>query len=161
MTCMYGLMLIMAGGTFTQNTYKTLRVVGAEYTFMYAVWCTNEHQLYDMAVDPHQMRNLHGTKGTTSGFDVARLTTRLDTLLLTLKSCKGNACRDPWRTVFPDGGVRSLKDAMDDKYDAFFDSQEKVTFSACANGYLTQYEGALGPAIYQGRHLTNRAEDWV
>lgn len=33
-----------------QNTYKTVRVVADEYDFMYAVWCTNEHQLFDMKV---------------------------------------------------------------------------------------------------------------
>jgi hypothetical protein len=36
------------------NTYKALRVVGGEegnrYNLYYSVWCTNEHELYDMTV---------------------------------------------------------------------------------------------------------------
>ena len=32
------------------NTYKTVRVVGEEYDLAYTVWCTNEHELYDMTV---------------------------------------------------------------------------------------------------------------
>ena len=32
------------------NTYKALRVIGAEYNFYYSVWCNNEHELYDLKV---------------------------------------------------------------------------------------------------------------
>ena len=32
------------------NTYKSLRVIGNGYDLYYAVWCTNEHELYDMTV---------------------------------------------------------------------------------------------------------------
>jgi hypothetical protein len=34
------------------NTYKTVRVMGEGYNLMYTVWCTNEHELYDMNVRP-------------------------------------------------------------------------------------------------------------
>jgi len=32
------------------NTYKALRIVADEYDLAYMVWCTNEHELYDMKV---------------------------------------------------------------------------------------------------------------
>lgn len=32
------------------NTYKALRVVAKNYDISYIVWCTNEHELYDMKV---------------------------------------------------------------------------------------------------------------
>ena len=32
------------------NTYKTVRVLAEEYNLMYTVWCTNDHELYDMTV---------------------------------------------------------------------------------------------------------------
>jgi hypothetical protein len=32
------------------NTYKALRVIGKEYNLYYSVWCTNEHELYDLKV---------------------------------------------------------------------------------------------------------------
>jgi N-acetylglucosamine-6-sulfatase len=35
---------------FPNNTYKHVRVIGDDYDLAYAVWCTNEHELYDMAV---------------------------------------------------------------------------------------------------------------
>lgn len=35
---------------FPNNTYKHVRVIGADYDLAYAVWCTNEHELYDMTV---------------------------------------------------------------------------------------------------------------
>ncbi|KAK2612612.1 hypothetical protein QQS21_001384 [Conoideocrella luteorostrata] len=153
-------------GKFTRNTYKTLRLIGKNYDFMYAVWCTNEHQLYDMAADPHQLSNLYGNRGkTSSGYSIPSLTPRLDALLLTLKSCKGKACRKPWQKLFPKGDVYNLEDALDTKYDDFFfKQQEKVTFSECGLGYITAYEGALEPIIYDdGKQFISRNnwEDWV
>ena len=35
---------------FPENTYKTVRVIGEGYDLSYTVWCTNEHELYDMTV---------------------------------------------------------------------------------------------------------------
>jgi len=35
---------------WANNTYKSVRVVGEEYDLSYTVWCTNEHELYDMKV---------------------------------------------------------------------------------------------------------------
>ena len=32
------------------NTYKALRLVGSDYNFYYSVWCSGEHQLYDLNV---------------------------------------------------------------------------------------------------------------
>jgi hypothetical protein len=32
------------------NTYKALRIISEHYNFHYAVWCTNEHELYDLKV---------------------------------------------------------------------------------------------------------------
>jgi arylsulfatase A-like enzyme len=35
---------------YLNNTYKALRVISEEYNFYYSVWCTNEHELYDLKV---------------------------------------------------------------------------------------------------------------
>lgn len=35
---------------FTNNTYKALRVIGKGYDLYYSVWCSGEHQLYDLIV---------------------------------------------------------------------------------------------------------------
>lgn len=34
------------------NTYKALRIIGESYNLYYSVWCTNEHELYDLKVSP-------------------------------------------------------------------------------------------------------------
>lgn len=39
---------VVGGGLF--NTYKTVRVIGDDYSLGYVVWCLNEHELYDMKV---------------------------------------------------------------------------------------------------------------
>jgi N-acetylglucosamine-6-sulfatase len=38
------------------NTYKAIRLVGKDYSLYYAVWCTNERELYDMKVRQSQVR---------------------------------------------------------------------------------------------------------
>lgn len=32
------------------NSYKSARILSEEYNLYYAVWCTNEHELYDLSV---------------------------------------------------------------------------------------------------------------
>ncbi len=34
------------------NTYKALRLIGKNYNLYYSVWCTNEHELYDLKAGP-------------------------------------------------------------------------------------------------------------
>lgn len=135
-------------GTLGGGTFKALRLVGRDYDFSYSVWCTGEHELYDMTSDRDQMHNLYGTNATASGFAVGTLTARLDALVLTLKNCKGASCRQPWKTLFPRGEVSSLGEAMDARYDGFFGGQERVSFSECLDGYILAAEGALGPTSY-------------
>jgi arylsulfatase A-like enzyme len=35
---------------FWNNTYKGLRLIGNGYSFYYSVWCSGEHELYDLKV---------------------------------------------------------------------------------------------------------------
>jgi arylsulfatase A-like enzyme len=35
---------------YPNHTYKALRVVGNDYNLLYTVWCSGEHELYDMLV---------------------------------------------------------------------------------------------------------------
>lgn len=42
----------------SNNTYKALRVIGQTYNLSYSVWCTNEHELYDLTTDPYQITNI-------------------------------------------------------------------------------------------------------
>lgn len=35
---------------YWNNTYKALRLIGKDYNLYYSVWCSGEHQLYDLNV---------------------------------------------------------------------------------------------------------------
>jgi arylsulfatase A-like enzyme len=41
------------------NTYKASRVIGNGYNLQYTVWCTNEHELYDLDVSHLPSHSLH------------------------------------------------------------------------------------------------------
>ena len=56
-----------------------------------------------------------------------QLINRLDAVLMVTKSCKQDACRNPWGVIFPEGDVTGLKQAMSSNYDTFFANQPKVS----------------------------------
>ena len=41
----------------TNNTYKALRIIGDDYNLYYSVWCTNEHELYDLKVGTQPLKS--------------------------------------------------------------------------------------------------------
>lgn len=81
---------------------------------------------------------------------IAQTQNRLDALLMVLKSCSASSCTDPWSVVHPKGGVVNLRDAMDAKYDAFYESQPKVAFSKCEPGHIVSSEGPQEGIAYGG-----------
>lgn len=60
-----------------------------------------------------------------------------------LKSCKGQVCVKPWDALHPRGEVMTLKDALDVRYDHFYDVEQttRVQFNECARGYFLDAEG--------------------
>ncbi|KAF2260108.1 putative arylsulfatase [Lojkania enalia] len=143
------------------NTYKALRLIGDRYSFYYSIWCTNEHELYDMTEDPYQMNNLVSKltdaslmpklAGTLLDRPLSQVVPRLDALLLVLKSCKERNCRDPWWALHRQGNVHSLVDALNPLYDEFYDRQAKVRFSKCTQGYLVEFEGPQTATPYPSK----------
>ncbi|KAJ6179916.1 hypothetical protein N7519_010377 [Penicillium mononematosum] len=130
--------------TVPNNTYKAVRLFSTDYNLFYSVWCNNEHELYDLTTDPYQVHNLwtgDAQKVDILGHPMREVIPRLDALLMVLKSCLGSECIKPWDTLHPDGSVTSLRDALDDKYDIFYQSQPKVSFGRCAYGYEIDAEG--------------------
>ncbi|XEV01814.1 hypothetical protein FSHL1_007101 [Fusarium sambucinum] len=129
------------------NTYKGVRIVHEDYDLYYSAWCNNEHELYDVKTDPGQLNNLFPVDGKATadkaflGTTVQQVINRLDALMLVLKSCKGNTCIEPWKTLHPDGNVANLKDALGGKFDSFYEEQVKVRFDRCEDGYLVAAEG--------------------
>lgn len=81
---------------------------------------------------------------TILGFSIPKLVSRLDSLLLVLKSCKGEVCVKPWEAVHPDGLVKSLEDALSARYDYFYEvEQTRVKFNKCEQGYIPGSEGPM------------------
>ncbi|KAJ4310259.1 hypothetical protein N0V84_011061 [Fusarium piperis] len=129
------------------NTYKGVRIAHEDYDLYYSAWCSNEHELYNLKTDPGQLHNLfpEGHDVTTGvsllGKSVRQVIDRLDALMLVLKSCKGESCIEPWKVLHPDDDVASLKDALEDRFDEFYEKQVKVSFDRCEDGYLIDAEG--------------------
>ncbi|KAI0016854.1 alkaline-phosphatase-like protein [Xylariomycetidae sp. FL0641] len=132
---------------FGNNTYKSLRLVGEQWDLYYSVWCNGEHELYDMQTDQGQMVNIlahHDYRQSAAilhGHPLEKVVTRLDTLLLVLKSCKGHTCVEPWRALHPAGDVRSLDAALSPRLDSFYDAQPRVMFDRCEMGLVLDAEG--------------------
>ncbi|CAG7977881.1 unnamed protein product [Penicillium salamii] len=131
--------------SYQRNTYKAIRLVSDDYSLYYAVWCTNEQEFYDLKGGPHQTKNL-GTQPAKQSYKIAnrelpQIISRLNALMLVLKSCNGDACRDPWLQLHPAGKVNSLAEALDSGFDKFYANQPKVSFSSCENGYILSAEG--------------------
>jgi N-acetylglucosamine-6-sulfatase len=59
------------------------------------------------------------------------------------KSCKGITCISPWSVIHPAGNVRTLQDALDAKFDGFYEAlaEEVVRFDRCELGYIVESEG--------------------
>ena len=154
-----------------KNTYKGLRIIADDYSLYYSVWCTNEHELYDMTEDPWQTTNLipntmavanitssgnddgkafDGKSGNSNlrGRPLSEVVNRIDALLMVLKTCVTTACTEPWKQLHPDGNVDTLHDAMDDKYDDFYAMQPKVYFDGCRALYIPEVEGPMSALAY-------------
>ncbi|PPJ57714.1 hypothetical protein CBER1_00089 [Cercospora berteroae] len=169
---------------YPNHTYKALRIIGKSYSLLYTIWCSGEHELYDLIQDPYEMKNLYAQNHTSTfitvddlsdqneyqsdifispvtlaqaplldstlhpqrepyTFTIGKLLDRLDTLTMVLKTCKGRSCTHPWEVLHPAQDVRSLKDAMNDRYDGFYAQQQNVKFDRCEKGYILESEGPV------------------
>ncbi|KAH7253278.1 alkaline-phosphatase-like protein [Fusarium solani] len=144
------------------NTYKAVRIVSPDYNLYYSVWCSGEHELYDLKTDPYQRRNLVSVEGSkVDGVPLHRLISRLDSLIMVLKSCKGATCARPWVALHPQGNVQTLHDALSHRFDAFYSLQQRVGFDRCELGYIVDAEGPQfdnDGLVYQDGV---RASEWV
>lgn len=135
------------GGSFYNNTYKTIRVVGDEQNWAYAVWCNGQTELYNITADPYELTNLARSDNISETHQ--RVINRLNALLMVTKSCEQDRCRDPWAQLVPDNTTTlvSLVHAMDEAYDTFFEEFQQVTFSTCMQFQWTPAEEPYFPAL--------------
>ena len=85
----------------------------------------------------------HNVSLGNCSYPLSQLATRLDALLLVLKTCKGAVCYDPWSTLLPNTGVSTLVAAMDQQFDEFFAGIPRVEYDHCEAGYLLEAEGPV------------------
>ncbi|KAJ5104419.1 hypothetical protein NUU61_001766 [Penicillium alfredii] len=153
-------------GFHEENTYKAVRLVSDDYSLYYSVWCTNVRELFDMKEDPHQTTNLaknpKQANRQIAKHGIPKVMNRLNALILVLKSCTGDACREPWKQLHPGGNVKNLADALNPSFDQFYARQPKVSFSSCKTGYLISEEGPQHFNVFGGaekRELNGQWED--
>ncbi|KAJ6160400.1 hypothetical protein N7470_003796 [Penicillium chermesinum] len=143
------------GNSYENNTYKGIRLIADDYSIYYSVWCTNEKEFYNLKDDPHQTVNLAANPNQHANYKVAnrelpQIINRLDALMLVLKRCSGDQCRDPWGQLHPKGYVKNLADALDPGFDEFYEKQPKVSFSSCETYYTIDAEGPQKFDVYGG-----------
>ncbi len=113
-----------------------------------------------MQHDPHQLHNIYPlfpsphappvTKTAILNVPISKVVSRLDALLLVLKSCRGQVCVKPWDALHPEGGVKDLRQALRPTYDAFYEKQQpKVGFERCEPGYILDAEGPQHAFAYR------------
>lgn len=133
-------------GLYRNNTYKTMRIVADEYAWVYSRWCTGDTELYDSLNDPYELTNLANSTDAAH----QRVSSRLNALLMVMKSCEADTCRDPWSVIQPpqaDGAwrVSCLSEALDPAYDDFFAGIPEVTIAECVQYQLASNERPFYP----------------
>lgn len=95
------------------------------------------------------MHNLYTSQGYLFGNPISKVLSRLNGLMMVLKSCKGQDCIYPWSVTHPQGDVKTIRDAMDPKFDEFYEEEmPQVSFDKCVRGYFTELEGPQIPAVF-------------
>ncbi|KUI64363.1 Arylsulfatase [Cytospora mali] len=138
------------GAPFYNNTYKTIRTIGDEQNWAYAVWCNGHTELYNVSADPYELTNLaRAYGGNTVSTEAQRVVNRLNALLMVTKSCEQDRCREPWSWLKPDDSTTlvSLAQAMDPAYDDFFANFQKVKFDTCLSVQKAENEGPYFPEL--------------
>ena len=113
------------------------------------------HPLYlqklTFQTDPYEMNNLysHHNQPHILGYPLHHVLSRLDSLLLVLKSCEGQTCVKPWSVLHPDGSVDTLRDALNPRFNTFYQTQPKVAFDRCEDGYIVDAEGPQAGLFYR------------
>ncbi|KAI9349519.1 arylsulfatase-like protein [Obelidium mucronatum] len=116
-----------------ENVYRSARIVGSTYSYLYTVWCTGHHELYDNIKDPEQLKNIYKNAPIS-------LLNRLDALVVVLKDCAGKECSSPWNNLHPAGNVKNLGDALNREFDAFYKTTKRLKIKECLNGFYPANE---------------------
>lgn len=139
-------------GGYANNTYRGLRLREGGRDLAYHIWCTGERELFDLKTDPEQLSNLLEASNAQGAFpqlnvkssSIEATAARLDGALLWLKTCNGQGCADPWPHLFPSGEVKTFAQAMDPKYDVYFQHLPRVQ---CGSSSILQGHSATSACM--------------
>lgn len=131
------------GSPFDNTTYKSIRTLGEDQSWLYTKWCSGDAELYNTTADRYELRNL------VPAGSHKRIEDRLNALLMVTKSCEQGSCRDPWSLIVPPDGARltSLTQALNDDYDDFFAGFARVSFNQCLAFQDASNEGPFFPEL--------------
>ncbi|PKX95160.1 sulfatase family protein [Aspergillus novofumigatus IBT 16806] len=121
-------------GLYLQNDYKTIRVVGEKSSWMYSRWCNNDTELYNTSDDPYELTNL----ANSTDPQIRRVKSRLNALLMVTNVIQPPSPRHGKR-------VETLDDALDSRYDAFYEAFPLVTIDECLNYQFAANESPFFP----------------
>ena len=152
--------VFMPQGFSTKNaTYKSLRIVGERFAYLYTHWCyTNEIELYNTIDDPYELRNL----ARDPDIQTTKLLHRLNAMLLVQKSCTTDVCQNPWGVLMANSTlptIGTLRDAMHTIYDDHFAAFPRVHIDGCLGFQSTANERPFWPpsaeeTLYENKEST-------
>ncbi|GAX84170.1 hypothetical protein CEUSTIGMA_g11593.t1 [Chlamydomonas eustigma] len=142
--------------TFYRKNYRSVRVCSPVFVFgssstyqgmtcyKYTVWCIpanaynildnlNFFELYDLGLDPYELNNRY--RQALLQPLAKSLVERLNAVLTAMAYCQGPSCRNPWRTLHPDGSVNNLLDALSSTHDPFYSQITNFGFKYCSTYY--------------------------
>jgi hypothetical protein len=108
------------------------------------------------------MHNLLESGSDSSALRVAdrplqEIVSRLNALTMVLKSCKRSSCTHPWRALHPDGDVSTLSESLDRRFDDFYASQPRVSFTKCELGFISESEGPMDFNVFGQSSMTDQS----
>jgi len=97
----------------------------------------------DLAFDFPPNNGSTPVRSASKSTTLTHLIPRLDALLAVLKTCKGRVCTHPWSTLHPEDDVNTLHDALDARFNGYYEEQlkdQRVHFLQCEKGYIAESE---------------------
>jgi arylsulfatase len=79
---------------------------------------------------------------------------------MVLKTCQGEVCTQPWNSLHTDKSVKSLRQALDDRFDEFYSKQPQMWYSECALGYLAHTENQSPVHRFAEQPLPKQGATW-
>lgn len=98
---------------------------------------------------------------TLAGRLLGDVLTRLNALVMVLKTCSGRSCTRPWESLHTDGSIRTLKQALNPRFDSFYRDQPQMWFSDCPEAYIAEMESQEPVGKHPGElHVQDTSFDW-